>query len=148
MKVGIVGCGFVGSSGAYAMALKGTASEIALVDLNQKLAQAQAEDILHATPFSRPVRVVAGDYPQLDGAGIVILACGVGQRPGETRLKLLERNVEVFKMVIPQVLRFTPQAVILVVSNPVDVITQVVTNISGLNPARVIGSGTILDTAR
>jgi len=148
MKVGIVGCGFVGSSGAYAMALKGTASEIVLVDLNERLAQAQAEDILHATPFSYPVRVSAGGYPQLAGAGIVILACGVGQRPGETRLQLLERNVEVFKKVVPQVLQFAPGALLLVVSNPVDVITQVVTKLSGLSPAKVIGSGTILDTAR
>jgi L-lactate dehydrogenase len=148
MKVGIVGCGFVGSSAAYAMALKGTPSEMVLVDLNKKLAQAQAEDILHATPFSHPVRVVAGDYPQLEGAGIVILACGVGQRPGETRLQLLERNVEVFKKVVPQVLQFAPGAVLLAVSNPVDVITQVVTKLSGLSPAKVIGSGTILDTAR
>ncbi len=148
MKVGIVGCGFVGSSGAYAMALKGTVSEIVLVDLNKKLAQGQAEDILHATPFSHPMRVVAGDYPQLADAGIVILACGVSQRPGETRLQLLERNVEVFRKVIPQVLQFAPEALLLVVSNPVDVITQVVTKLSGINPARVIGSGTILDTAR
>ena len=148
MKVGIVGCGFVGSSGAYAMALKGTVSEIVLVDLNKKLAQGQAEDILHATPFSHPVRVMAGDYPQLANAGVVILACGVGQRPGETRLQLLERNVEVFKKVIPQVLQFAPEALLLVVSNPVDVITQVVTKLSGINPSKVIGSGTILDTAR
>jgi L-lactate dehydrogenase len=148
MKVGIIGCGLVGSSAAYAMALKGTPTEIVLVDLNNKLAQAQAEDILHATPFSRPVRVVAGDYPQLEGAGIVILACGVGQRPGETRFQLLERNVEVFKKVVPQVLQHAPEAVLLPVSNPVDVITQVVTKLSGLSPAKVIGSGTILDTAR
>lgn len=148
MKVGIVGCGFVGSSAAYAMTLKGTPTEIILVDLNKKLAQAQAEDILHATPFSYPVRVVAGDYPQLEGAGIVILACGVGQRPGETRLQLLERNVEVFKKVVPKVLQFAPEALLLAVSNPVDVITQVVTKLSGLSPGRVIGSGTILDTAR
>ena len=105
MKVGIVGCGLVGSSGAYAMALKGTVTEIVLVDLNKKLAQGQAEDSLHATPFSHPVRVTAGDYPQLANSGVVVLACGVGQRPGETRLQLLERNVEVFKKVIPQVLQ-------------------------------------------
>jgi L-lactate dehydrogenase len=148
MKVGIIGCGFVGSSAAYAMALKGTPSEIVLLDLNKKLAQAQAEDILHATPFSHPVRVAAGDYPQLEGAGVVILACGVGQRPGETRLQLLERNVEVFKKVVPEVLRFAPEALLLPVSNPVDVITQVVTKLSGLSPGRIIGSGTILDTAR
>jgi L-lactate dehydrogenase len=148
VKVGVVGCGFVGSSGAYAMALKGTVSEIVLMDLNRKLAQGQAEDILHATPLSYPVRIMAGDYPDLAGAGVVILACGVGQRPGETRLQLLERNVEVFKKVIPQVLQFAPEALLLVVSNPVDVITQVVTKLSGINPAKVIGSGTILDTAR
>lgn len=148
MKVGIVGCGFVGSSAAYAMALKGTPNEMVLVDLNKKLAQGQAEDILHATPFAHPVRVMAGDYPALDGAGVVVLACGVGQRPGETRLQLLERNVEVFKKVVPQVLQFAPEALLLAVSNPVDVITQVVTKLSGLKPAKVIGSGTILDTAR
>jgi L-lactate dehydrogenase len=148
MKVGIIGCGFVGSSGAYAIALKGSASEIVLVDLNQKLAQAQAEDILHATPFSHPLRVVAGGYPQLEGAGIIILACGVGSGPGETRLQLLERNVEVFRKVVPEALKYAPEALLLVVSNPVDVITQVVTKLSEINPARVIGSGTILDTAR
>jgi L-lactate dehydrogenase len=148
MKVGIIGCGFVGSSAANAMALKGTTGEIVLVDLNRKLAQAQAEDILHATPFSHPVRIFAGDYPQLEGAGVVVLACGVGQRQGETRLQLLERNVDVFKKVIPQVLQFAPGALLLVVSNPVDAITQVVTRLSGLAPARVIGSGTVLDTAR
>jgi L-lactate dehydrogenase len=148
MKVGVVGCGFVGSSGAYAMALKGIVSEIVLVDLNRKLAQGQAEDILHATPFSHPVRVMAGDYPLLAGAGVVVLACGVGQRPGETRLQLLERNVEVFKKVIPQVLQFASEALLLVVSNPVDVITQVVTKLSGIDPNKVIGSGTLLDTAR
>src|SRR5512136_2635502 len=109
MKVGIVGCGFVGSSGAY---------------------------------------VMARDYPLLENAGVVVLACGVGQRPGETRLQLLERNVEVFKKVIPQVLQFAPETLLLVVSNPVDVLTQVVTKLSGINPAKVIGSGTILDTAR
>jgi len=98
MKVGIVGCGLVGSSGAYAMALRGTAREIVLVDLNKKLAQAQAEDILHATPFFHPVRVAAGDYPQLEGSGVVILACRVGQRPGETRLHLaLQKSADVLK---------------------------------------------------
>jgi L-lactate dehydrogenase len=130
------------------MALKGTPSEIVLVDLNKKLAQGQAEDILHATPFSHPVRVMAGDYPLLANAGVVILACGVNQRPGETRLQLLERNVEVFKKVIPQVLQFAPEALLLVVSNPVDAITQVVTKLSGIKPGKVIGSGTLLDTAR
>jgi L-lactate dehydrogenase len=148
MKVGIVGCGFVGSTAAYAMALNGTASQIVLVDLNANLARAQAEDISHATPFGSPVRVFAGDYPDLAGAAVVVLACGVGQRPEETRLQLLDRNVQVFKKVIPLVLQHASAALLLVASNPVDLITQVVTAISGLSPARVIGSGTILDTAR
>jgi L-lactate dehydrogenase len=148
MKIGIVGCGFVGSTAAYAMALNGAASEIVLVDLNANLARAQAEDILHATPFGAPVRIAAGDYPDLAGAGLIVLACGVGQRPGENRLQLLERNVQVFSKVIPMVLQYAPETLLLVASNPVDLITQVVTSLAGISPGRVIGSGTILDTAR
>lgn len=148
MKAGVVGCGFVGSTAAYTMALQGVASELVLVDLFPALAKAHAEDILHATPFAAPVRVTGGDYPQLEGAHIVILACGVGQKPGETRLQLLERNAKVFEQVIPSVLKAAPTAILLVASNPVDIITRMVTHMSGLPPARVIGSGTILDTAR
>jgi len=148
MKVGIVGCGFVGSTSAYAMALGGAASEIVLIDLNPKLAQAQAGDILHAVPFAKPARITAGDYTQLEGATVVVLACGVAQRPGETRLQLLERNTRIFTQVIPQVLEYAAEALLLVAANPVDVMTQVVTRISNLPPERVIGSGTILDTAR
>lgn len=148
MKVGIVGCGLVGSSGAYAIALEGAANDLVLVDLNQKLARAHAEDILHATPFGKPIRVEAGDYSHLRGAAIVILSCGVAQREGETRLQLLERNVQVFQAVVPQVLEHAPETILLIVSNPVDIMTKVVTHISKLPAARVIGSGTILDTAR
>jgi len=148
MKIGIIGCGFVGSSGAFAIALVGAATELVLVDLNADLANAHAEDILHATPFSEPVRVAAGDYSTLKGAGLVVLACGVAQKPGESRLKLLERNVNVFQNVVPRVLEHAPDSILLVVSNPVDIMTQVVTKISALPPERVIGSGTILDTAR
>jgi L-lactate dehydrogenase len=148
MKIGIVGCGFVGSTAAYALALNGVASELVLVDVNPDLARAHAEDILHATPFAAPVRVTAGDYRQLSEAQIIILACGVGQKPGETRPELLGRNAQIFRQVIPQVLGAAPAAILLVATNPVDVITMLVTRISGLPPARVIGSGTILDTAR
>ena len=148
MKIGIVGCGFVGSSGAFAIALEGKANELILVDLNADLARAHAEDILHATPFSVPIRVAAGDYPMLKNADLVVLACGVGQKPGETRLQLLQRNVNVFQDVVPRVLEYSPDTILLIVSNPVDIMTQVVTLISGLPPQRVIGSGTILDTAR
>jgi L-lactate dehydrogenase len=148
MKVGIVGCGLVGSSAAFAMALQGACNELVLLDLNVKMARAQAEDILHATPFSTPVRVWAGEYPELEGAEAVVLACGVGQRSGESRLELLGRNAKVFGEVIPKVLKSAPGAVLLVASNPVDIITTMVSKISGLPPGRVIGSGTILDTAR
>ena len=148
MKVGIVGCGFVGSMAAYAMALTGAASELVLIDLNQNLARAQAEDILHATPFVSPVRVAAGDYPDLSDAGLVVLACGVGQRPGESRIDLLTRNVPVFQSVVSRVLQHAPETLLLVASNPVDIITQMVTGIAGIAPGRVIGTGTILDTAR
>jgi L-lactate dehydrogenase len=148
MKIGIVGCGFVGSSGAFAIALEGSANDLILVDVNADLATAHAEDILHATPFSRPLRVAAGDYPMLDGADMVVLACGVGQKPGETRLKLLERNVRVFEDVVPRVLKHAPDTILLIVTNPVDIMTRVVTKISSLPSQRVIGSGTILDTAR
>ena len=89
MKVGIVGCGFVGSSAAYAMALQGAATEIVLIDYNAKLAQAQGEDILHATPFAKTVRIIAGGYALLKEARVVVLACGVGQKPGETRVRWL-----------------------------------------------------------
>jgi L-lactate dehydrogenase len=148
MKIGVVGCGFVGSTAAYAIVLNGACSELVLVDLDPALARAHAEDILHATQFAAPVRVTGGEYPQLDRARIVILACGVNQKPGETRLELLDRNARIFREVIPRVLEAAPDAILLVATNPVDIITTLATRISGLPPARVIGSGTILDTAR
>src|SRR5512139_2561336 len=148
MKVGIVGCGFVGSTAAYTLVLKGLVNELVLIDLNAKAAQAHAEDILHATPFARAVRVVAGDYALLERADVVILCCGVGQRPGETRLQLLERNAAIFSGVVGQVLRYAEAPILLVASNPVDIMTHVTLKLSGLPPERVIGSGTILDTAR
>ena len=148
MKVGIVGCGLVGSTAAYAMALMGVASEIVLIALNASLAQAHAEDILHPTPIDKPMKVIAGGYGDLQGAGVVVLACGVNQRPKETRLELLEQNARVFENVTPDVVRAAPEAVLLVASNPVDLITRVVTKFADIPSRRVIGSGTILDTAR
>lgn len=148
MKVGIVGAGSVGSTAAYAMTLGGVASEIVLCDVNQHLARAQAEDILHATPYTQTVRIYAGGYESMEGAGAIVLSCGVGQREGESRRELLTRNARVFEAVIPRVVRAAPQALLVVASNPVDVITHLVTNISALPPERVIGTGTILDTAR
>lgn len=148
MKIGIVGVGMVGSSAAYALALRGGASEIVLVDQSLEFARAQAEDISHAVPFAHPCRVLAGDYDALEGAELVILAAGVAQKPGESRLGLLARNADVFAQVIAGVRRAAPGAILLVASNPVDIMTDVALRISGLPAARVIGSGTILDTAR
>jgi len=148
MKVGIVGAGQVGSSAAYAMVLRGTATEIVLIDINESLARAQAEDILHATPFSRPVRVSAGGYQDLTGTQLVILSCGVAQRSGETRLQLLERNANIFEEVTAKILQHADRPLLLIASNPVDIMTKVVSSLSGLPSSRVIGSGTILDTAR
>jgi L-lactate dehydrogenase len=148
MKVGIVGAGMVGSAAANALVMRGAASEIVLIDRDAKRARAEAEDILHAVPFAHITKVRAGDYADLVGSGAVILAAGVSQSPGETRLELLERNAEVFADIVPKILATAPEAIFLVATNPVDVMTQIATRIAGLAPERVIGSGTILDTAR
>jgi L-lactate dehydrogenase len=148
MKIGVVGAGMVGSTAAYAMVLQGSCSEIVLVDLDRRLAEAQARDVLHATPFSHAVRVRAGEMDDLAGAEVVVIAAGASQRPGETRLSLLGRNARVFEAVVPAVLRQAPDAVLLVATNPVDIMTQVAARLAGGPPGRVLGSGTILDTAR
>lgn len=148
MKIGVIGAGMVGATAAYAMVMRGVGREIILVDRDRKLSEAQAQDITHATPFAYPLPVRAGGYEELDGAGIVVLAAGVGQKPGESRLDLLARNAQVFAEILPQVLAVAPDAVLLVASNPVDVMTQIAARLSGLPPGRVIGSGTVLDTAR
>lgn len=147
-RIGIVGCGNVGSTAAYSLVLQGTGSELVLVDHNPKLAEAQRLDLLHATPFSHPLRIEAGGYDALAGCSLVILAAGVGQQPGETRMQLLSRNAAVFAEIIPQVMRYADDPVLLVATNPLDVMTQVATRLSGLPASRVLGSGTMLDTAR
>lgn len=148
MKVSVVGTGMVGSAAAYAIALLGEASEIVLVDANEALARAQAQDIAHAVPFAGSVRVSWGRAEAMAGSDIVIIAAGVNQKPGESRLDLLERNADVFRSVIGDIMRVAPHAILLVASNPVDLMTYAAWKISGLPASRVIGSGTILDTAR
>lgn len=148
MKIGIVGTGMVGSAAAFAMALRGSASEIVLVDRDRDLALAHAQDISHAVPFASPITVRAGDYADLAGARLVVLAAGVNQRPGETRLALLGRNAAVFRQVVDSLMPVVPDALFVVASNPVDLMTYAVHRFSGLPAHRVIGSGTILDTAR
>ena len=151
MKVGIVGSGFVGSTAAYAIVMRGIAREIVLVDRDDKRSRAEADDILHAVPFSHPVEVRSGSYADLAGSRVVIVTAGVGQMPGETRLELLERNAAVFKTVVGEVVGAAPEAVILVASNPVDAMTHIASVYAvaaGQAPGRVLGSGTTLDTAR
>jgi L-lactate dehydrogenase len=151
MKVGIVGCGFVGATAAYAMVMEGVGREIVLVDQNEKRARAEADDISHAVPFAHPLQVRPGGYQDLAGARVVIIAAGVGQKPGETRLQLLERNAAVFRAVVPSVLQNAPDALLLIATNPVDIMTHVAAHYAapfGVPPSRVIGSGTTLDTAR
>tara|TARA_R110002124_G_scaffold233406_1_gene398730 strand:- start:97203 stop:98147 length:945 start_codon:yes stop_codon:yes gene_type:complete len=152
MKIGVVGCGQVGSASAYACVMRGIGSKIVLVDMNPALAHAQAEDILHATPFAAPTQVQSGTYEDLINADIVMIAAGVGQKNGETRLDLLKRNADVFRDIIPKILKAAPNAILMIASNPVDIMTHMAAHIAreatGHDSTRVIGSGTILDTAR
>ena len=151
MKVGIVGAGQVGATTAYALVMRGIGREVLLVDLNKTRAQAEADDILHAVPFAHPLKVSAGNYPDLQGSQVVIITAGVAQKPGETRMELLKRNAGIFRQIVPQVLEYAPEAIILVATNPVDVLTHLTAHIAfdyGVPRSRVIGSGTTLDTAR
>jgi L-lactate dehydrogenase len=151
MKVGIVGAGFVGSTAAYALVMRGVGREIVLVDKNANRAVAEADDIRHAVPFANPLEIAAGDHDDLAGCRVVVLCAGVGQRPGETRLQLLQRNADVFHEIVPAVLKHAPEAVLVVATNPVDVMTHLATRYAvecGFPPERVLGSGTTLDTAR
>jgi L-lactate dehydrogenase len=151
MKIGIVGSGFVGATAAYALIMRGIGREIVLVDVNPARAQAEADDLFHAVPFAHALDVRAGDYADLAGCRVVILTAGVNQQPGETRLQLLERNAAVFRAVVPNVLQHAPETLLLVATNPVDVMTHVTAHYAapfGVPGQRVLGSGTTLDTAR
>ena len=151
MKIGVIGSGLVGATGAYAMVMRGIGRRIVLVDLDQKRAQAEANDIVHAVPFAHPLEVVAGDYPDLAGCKVVVIAAGVSQKPGETRLDLLARNAAVFQQVVPNILQYAPEAVLLVATNPVDVMTHIAAHYAApfdVPSSRVIGTGCTLDTAR
>jgi L-lactate dehydrogenase len=151
MKVGIVGCGLVGSTAGYAMVMQGVGRELVLVDRNANRATAEADDLRHAVPFAKPLTIHEGNYDDLADSKVVLLCAGVGQKPGETRLQLLERNAAVFCDVVPAVLESAPEAVLVVATNPVDIMTQLAAEFAakcGVAEGRVLGSGTTLDTAR
>jgi len=151
VKTGVVGSGLVGATAAYALVMRGVGRRLVLVDQNRARAESEADDIFHAVPFAHPLEVTAGDYADLAGSKVVIVSAGVGQKPGETRLQLLGRNAQVFKQVIPNILQHAPDAVLLIATNPVDIMTHVAARYAaefGVPSQRVIGSGTTLDTAR
>ncbi|MDD3181156.1 MAG: L-lactate dehydrogenase, partial [Opitutaceae bacterium] len=136
---------------AYALIQRGTGGEIVMVDMDLKRAKAEAADLMHATPFANPMRVVAGKYDALADARVVILSAGVGRNADETRLQLLQRNAQVFKEVVPKVLKHAPNAILLIATNPVDIMTHLAARYAvkaGASARQVIGSGTTLDTAR
>jgi L-lactate dehydrogenase len=151
MKVGIVGSGLVGATAAYALLMRGVGRSIVLVDKNRARAEAEADDLLHAVPFAHPLNVAAGDYADLAGSRVVIIAAGANQKPGETRLQLLGRNAAIFREVVGSILQHAPEVVLVVATNPVDVMTHLTAHYAvqhGAPASRVIGSGTTLDTAR
>jgi L-lactate dehydrogenase len=151
MKIGIVGAGMVGATTAYALVMRGVGRQIVLVDLDKERAQAEADDILHAVPFAHPMEIVAGEYQDLAGCRVVVISAGVSQKPGETRLELLSRNARVFQQVIPNVLQYAPDTILIIATNPVDVMTHLAAMFASqheVSSNRVIGSGTTLDTAR
>ena len=145
-KAVMIGCGFVGS--VFALIQSGLFTEIALIDADKNKAEGEAMDISHGIPFASPMKIYAGDYDDVADAAIVIISAGAGQKPGETRLDLVNKNVAIFKSIIPEITKRDFGGILLVVANPVDILTQVAIKLSGLPEERVIGSGTVLDSAR
>ncbi|MBS1850664.1 MAG: L-lactate dehydrogenase [Acidobacteria bacterium] len=148
LRVAIVGVGNVGATFAYALLLSGLAAEIVLIDANHARAEGEAMDLNHSVPFTHPTRVWAGDYADCAGAVVTVLAAGAAQKPGETRLDLVKKNTAIWRQIVPRIVSHNPGGILLIATNPVDVLTYVALKLSGLPATQVIGSGTILDTAR
>ena len=147
-KAAVIGCGFVGSSIAFTLMQSGIFSELVLIDANRDKAEGEAMDLSHGLPFTHPMDIRAGDYDDVADCALVIVTAGVGQKPGETRLDLVHKNVAIFRSIIPEIARRNRDAILLIVSNPVDVLTWAAWKLSGYPANRVLGSGTVLDTAR
>src|ERR1041385_5981282 len=147
-RVAVVGIGNVGTTFAYALLLSGLAAEIVLIDANRAKAEGEAMDLNHTVPFTHPTRVWAGDYEDCAGAVVAVLAAGAGQKPGETRLDLIKKNAAIWRDIVPKVVKHNPHGILLIATNPVDVLTYAAWKLSRLPHQRVIGSGTILDTSR
>src|SRR5574344_1230170 len=147
-KAVIVGCGFVGSSSAFSLMQSGLFTEMVLIDADKARAEGEALDISHGIPFAKPMRIYAGDYDDIENASVIIITAGANQKPGETRLDLVKKNISIFKSIIPEIKKRSFKGILLIVSNPVDILTTVAIKLSGLPENRVLGSGTVLDTAR
>lgn len=147
-KIAIIGCGFVGSASAFALMQSKLFSEIVLIDANKEKAEGEAMDISHGIPFARHMSVYAGSYDDITDAAIIVITAGAGQAPGESRLDLVHKNISIYKSIIPEITKRDCKGILLIVSNPVDILTYVTLKLSHFPEARVIGSGTVLDTAR
>lgn len=147
-KISVIGTGSVGSTIAYSIAIMGLAAEIVMIDINREKALGEALDIRQGTPFCTPCSIYAGDYPDAADSNIVVLTSGLPRKPGQSRLELAQSNVNITKMIIPEITKYAPDATYVIVSNPVDILTYTFNKFSGLPENRIIGSGTILDTAR
>lgn len=147
-KITIIGAGHVGATIAYTLMVRGVASEIVIIDINEEKALGEALDIRQGIPFFKPCNIYAGTYEDAKDSDIVVITSGIARKPGQTRLELAQTNVDILKSITPQITAAAPEAVYLFVSNPVDVLTYVFTKISGIPEDRIIGSGTLLDTAR
>lgn len=147
-KVAVIGCGFVGSASAFALMQSGMFSEMVLIDADHDKAEGEALDISHGTPFARPMKIYAGGYDDIVDASIIVITAGANQKPGETRLDLVKKNIGIFKTIIPEIKKRDCKGILLIVANPVDILTYTAVKLSGFPENRVIGSGTVLDTAR
>ena len=147
-KVAVVGCGFVGSSSAFALMESGMFSEMVLIDVNKEKAEGEAMDIGHGTALASPMNIYAGDYKDARDAAIIVVTAGAAQKPGETRLDLIKKNISIFSGIMPQIKEQKCEGVMVVVANPVDILTYYAMKTSGMPEGRVFGSGTVLDTAR
>ncbi|EJO5347613.1 L-lactate dehydrogenase [Clostridium botulinum] len=147
-KISVIGAGSVGATTAYALMLAEVATEIVLVDVNKAKTTGEAMDLSHGAAFVKPVNILSGDYKDTEGSDIIVITAGAAQKVGETRLQLINKNISIFKSIIPEVVKYNKDAILLVVSNPVDVLSYVTYKLSGFPKERVIGSGTVLDTSR
>lgn len=147
-KIAIVGCGAVGAATAFSLMESGLYSEIVMVDVNKDKAEGEAMDILHGTSLITPMRIYAGSYEDIADAAVIVITAGAAQKPGETRLDLIHKNIAIFNLILKEIRRVKPKGILLVVANPVDILTYYTARMSGLPERRVFGSGTVLDTAR